>query len=51
MLEDRGQLVDILPSIKKLPNIGRALCSEQEVVIASNKQTVAAPFQKLLGGV
>lgn len=51
MLEDKEQFVDILPSIKKLPNLDRAVCSEEEVVIASNEQTVAAPFQKLIGGV
>lgn len=45
------QLVDALPSIKKLPSLDRAVCSKVEVVTASNIQTLAAPFQKLIGGV
>ena len=49
--KEREQLVDALPSIKKLPSLDRAVCSKVEVVIASNIQTLAAPFQKLIGGV
>ena len=49
--KEREQLVDALPSIKKLPNLDRAVCSKVEVVTASNIQTLAAPFQKLIGGV
>ena len=49
--KDRVQLVNLLPSIKKLPSLDRAVCLEEGVVIASNKQTVAAPFQKLKSGV
>jgi hypothetical protein len=46
-------LVDVLSSIKKLPNLDGAVCpeEEEEVDIASNIQTVATPFQKLIGGV
>ena len=49
--KEREQLVDALPSIKKLPSLDRSACSKEEAVIASNIQTVAAPFQKLIGGV
>ena len=49
--KEREQLVDALPSIKKLPSIDRAVCSKVEVVTASNIQTLAATFQKLIGGV
>jgi hypothetical protein len=51
--KEREQLVDVLSSIKKLPNLDGAVCSveEEEVDIASNIQTVATPFQKLIGGV
>ena len=51
--KEREQLVDALPSIKKLPNLDGAVCpeEEEEVDIASNIQTVATPFQKLIGGV
>ena len=49
--KEREQLVDALPSIKKLPSLDKAVCSKEEVVIASIIQTVAAPFQKLIGGV
>jgi hypothetical protein len=49
--KEREQLVDALPSIKKLPSLDRAVCSKEEVVTASNIQTLAAPFQKLIGGV
>jgi hypothetical protein len=48
---EREQLVDVLSSIKKLPNLDGAVCPEEEVDIASNIQTVATPFQKLIGGV
>jgi hypothetical protein len=49
--KEREQLGDALPSIKKLPSLDRAVCSKVEVVTASNIQTLAAPFQKLIGGV
>jgi hypothetical protein len=50
--KEREQLVDVLSSIKKLPNLDGAVCPEEEEVdIASNIQTVATPFQKLIGGV
>jgi hypothetical protein len=50
--QERDQLVDVLSSIKKLPNLDGAVCPEEEEVdIASNIQTVATPFQKLIGGV
>lgn len=49
--KEKEQLVDVLPSIKKLPSLDRSACSKEEAVIASNIQTVAAPFQKLIGGV
>ena len=49
--KEREQLVDALPSIKKLPSLDRAVCSKVEVVTASNIQTLAAPLQKLIGGV
>ena len=49
--KEREQLVDALPSIKKLPSLDRAICSKVEVGTASNIQTLAAPFQKLIGGV
>jgi hypothetical protein len=47
--KEREQLVDVLPSLKKLPSLNRAACLKEEVVIASNIQTVAASFQKLIG--
>jgi hypothetical protein len=49
--KEREQLVDALSSIKKLPSLDRAVCSKVEVVTASNIQTLAAPLQKLIGGV
>jgi hypothetical protein len=49
--KEREQSVDALPSIKKLPSLDKAVCSKEEVVFASIIQTVAAPFQKLIGGV
>ena len=49
--KEREQLVDVLSSIKKLPSLDRAVCSKVEVVTASSIQTLAAPLQKLIGGV
>jgi hypothetical protein len=49
--KDSERLANIIPSIKKLPSLDIAVCPEEEVFIASNEQTMAAPCQKLIGGV
>jgi hypothetical protein len=45
--KERDQLVDVLSSIKKLPNLDGAVCSEEEVDIVSNIQNCSNTISKV----